>query len=109
MLNFGGSKTQDVPPTRDLRNRKIHTSVKCTAELRNKTFFYNSYKHNKKQFNELHRLCLDLVRHRLDEDSEDFLNNLEELMRACYNYKVEEEVLVNISEVKCKVIKVQYL
>lgn len=105
ILNFGGSKTTSVPLTDDLLNRQIHTYVKSNAELIGKTFFHNSYSQNKKTFIELRNICSKLQQ-KCDKNSESFLTYLEDLIDVCHSYNVEEEIFVNISEIKCKVSKV---
>jgi hypothetical protein len=106
VLNFGGSKTQDVPLSEDLLKRNLHTYVKASLELRAKTFFYNSYQYNSKTFMALRKVCSMFIHQTSDTEVEAFFVNLADLIGVCQEYKVEEEILVNISEIKCKVVKV---
>jgi hypothetical protein len=106
VLNFGGSKTQAVPLTEELLKRQVHTYVKESLELRNKTFFYNSYQYNSKTFMVLRKVCSMFIHQTSDNEVEAFFVNLADLIGVCQEYNVEEEVLVNISEIKCKVTMV---
>lgn len=103
ILNFGGSKTTS-PKLKIYRERKVQTALKPTKDIISKTFFINNYNDafialaggtaklkNSGRHNKALKSLNTVVRH---------------TVFTCLSYQFEHEVLVNTTEVKCKVITV---
>lgn len=104
ILNFGASE-KPTPKLNLYKNRSVVLSLKPSIKLFEKTFFYNS---NNKDFSDLRTLTRTLNIQALGANLHliNLVRQLHSLMSKCDSFKHEAEVLVNISEIKCKVTKV---